>query len=294
MNTISKEKSCPKCDTKALNEDEIGFKFGWRMMDGVKRPQSQCKSCRSGKKAHKGTVPVSKGTKKGTMVTEREFHDEICPQDKGKPAKQIRMEAAQELAEEYGFKLKPSRDTVLALADALSDAANQLYAAWRNGNGGAVVELSGKWIVCGDCSASWNTQGQLFRFTLDPKAAGWIQQADGDWTCQHCQHDDLSAKHAAHIEFTKKGCELRLGPSQGNNLGKFSKTYTAKQAQSELEKAKGKKEQDFWKEIIKGINEAKTRDSFLMGRSVQEKEIDILKKALDWKLPALPPDTVKI
>ena len=47
--TLPKTKSCPRCKkTKAIDQ------FGTRMMDGIKRPQSYCVSCRGLKpKSHR-------------------------------------------------------------------------------------------------------------------------------------------------------------------------------------------------------------------------------------------------
>ena len=39
-------KMCPRCG----DAGKIDVMFGWREIDGIKRPQSYCRPCRSGKK----------------------------------------------------------------------------------------------------------------------------------------------------------------------------------------------------------------------------------------------------
>lgn len=80
---IQPTKTCPKCGRSGT----IDQMFGWRVMGGKKRPQSQCKKCRGGSKK---PMPAKE-------ITERQLHDQLCPKDKGKSAKQIRQEAAEEL-----------------------------------------------------------------------------------------------------------------------------------------------------------------------------------------------------
>ena len=38
---------CPKCSKEATSRQEIEKKFGFRNMDGIMRPQSWCRMCRS-------------------------------------------------------------------------------------------------------------------------------------------------------------------------------------------------------------------------------------------------------
>lgn len=38
---------CPKCGKKAKGYDNIEDKFGWRIINDKKKPQSHCRSCRS-------------------------------------------------------------------------------------------------------------------------------------------------------------------------------------------------------------------------------------------------------
>jgi hypothetical protein len=40
------EATCPKCGKKAEGLSGIELDFGWRIMNGKKVPQSQCKECR--------------------------------------------------------------------------------------------------------------------------------------------------------------------------------------------------------------------------------------------------------
>lgn len=43
------EAECPNCNEKANNYEEIEEKFGWRIVNGKKIPQSYCRKCRSKK-----------------------------------------------------------------------------------------------------------------------------------------------------------------------------------------------------------------------------------------------------
>tara|TARA_Y100000310_G_scaffold343408_1_gene450901 strand:+ start:1119 stop:1265 length:147 start_codon:yes stop_codon:yes gene_type:complete len=43
------EAICPKCNKKAKEIIGVEMEFGWRIVNGKKKPQSQCKKCRSKK-----------------------------------------------------------------------------------------------------------------------------------------------------------------------------------------------------------------------------------------------------
>lgn len=40
-------KKCPHCRQTSTGKREIKEKFGFRMMDGIEKPQSYCKECRA-------------------------------------------------------------------------------------------------------------------------------------------------------------------------------------------------------------------------------------------------------
>ncbi|HDX8429782.1 TPA: hypothetical protein RQN23_004509 [Aeromonas veronii] len=46
--TIDEHRRCPKCHAVASQPDEIARIFGYRTINGTIRPQSWCRSCRSG------------------------------------------------------------------------------------------------------------------------------------------------------------------------------------------------------------------------------------------------------
>lgn len=81
------EKTCPKCNETG----DVETRFGWRTMDGVKRPQSQCKSCRSGK---------AKVLASGDQTLQEKVN-RLPKKQRQAAIKKAKQEAAQELAAEW-------------------------------------------------------------------------------------------------------------------------------------------------------------------------------------------------
>jgi len=74
----AKSTKCPNCSLKAVGEEEIELKFGWRVSDGKQILQSWCRRCRSGKvieESEEGKKEVEKSVRANLHSYANRLHD---------------------------------------------------------------------------------------------------------------------------------------------------------------------------------------------------------------------------
>lgn len=159
----------------------------------------------------------------------------------------------------FGFKLTHAgvdkilkRDRIgVAIKAAASTESKQSARVSREFQPGDVVEFDeSKWFKCGD----WG-YGSCFKFTQDPKAAGWHESewSDGEWECEACWQKDFF--RLSSVSYKSGKAELTMGDkSRIFTKAELAKLIKALEAEKKPTK-KQKIELSLFKEWLKGVSQ---------------------------------------
>lgn len=158
------------------------------------------------------------------------------------------------------------------------------------------IELAeGKWHQCADCKV---------RFTLDPKAAGWIlydfhvgfgKDDKNEWTCEFCYQDDFTNPS---MRWDKKKVELSLGRFVDGEKLECKLTFAqVKKKLKEVSDVPAKQRSDrqklefeLWSQLVKDMP-----TSLGSGRyGGNRKYLPIVQELVNWKPLPPPAETIKL